>query len=129
MTNPPPTETVSFQVMKKACQSTLTSCLDPLSTISANVLSECSSTVPWVPEVSCGPLRDLPAEGRRPTIARVTIETLTETGNHARQTSGTQGMSTASIIKNSTCGCMDTRLTGLPSINSGFTSILRFSKV
>ena len=42
--------------------------------------------VPWAPEVSRGPLRDLPAEGRR-----VTIETLTETENRARQTSGTQG--------------------------------------
>ena len=26
--------------------------------------------VPWVPEVSRGPLRDLPAEGRRPTNER-----------------------------------------------------------
>ena len=51
--------------------------------------------IPWVPEVSRGPLRDLPAQGRRPTNERrrreKTIETLTETGNRARQTSGTQG--------------------------------------
>ena len=51
--------------------------------------------LPWVPEVSRGPLRDLPAEGRltsgQAARKRVTIETLTETGNRARQTSGTQG--------------------------------------
>ena len=48
--------------------------------------------LPWVPEVSRGLLCDLPADvGRRPTNERVTIETLTETGNRARQTSGTQG--------------------------------------
>ena len=48
--------------------------------------------LPWVPEVSRCPLRDLPAEGR-PTNERrrATIETLTETGNRAIQTSGTQG--------------------------------------
>ena len=50
------------------------------------------ASLPWVPEVSRGPLRDLPAEGRsmsakgRLTSARVTIKTLTETGNRARQT-------------------------------------------
>ena len=46
-----------------------------------------------MPEVSRGALRDLPADvGRRPTNERrVTIETLTETANRARETSGTQG--------------------------------------
>ena len=29
-----------------------------------------SCLIPWVPEVSRGPLRDLPAEGRRPTNER-----------------------------------------------------------
>ena len=34
-----------------------------------NLTYDCSS-IPWVPEVSRGPLRDLPAEGRRPTNER-----------------------------------------------------------
>ena len=43
--------------------------------------------LPWVPEVSHGLLRDLPAEA------------LTETGNRARQTSGTQGSQQHARVK------------------------------
>ena len=58
------------------------------------------AALPWVPEVSRGPLRDLRAEGR-PTNgeARVTIETLTETGNRAIHTSGTQGGAARNLRK------------------------------
>ena len=53
-------------------------------------LSEAAKvSVPWVPEVSRGPLRD----------NRDTIETLTETGNRARQTSGTQGKASENTAK------------------------------
>ena len=45
-----------------------------------------------MPEVSRGPLRDLPAEGRP-------MSALTETGNHARQTSGTQGKKYSFVIQ------------------------------
>ena len=36
----------------------------------ATFYSSSLGRIPWVPEVSRGPLRDLPAEGRRPTNER-----------------------------------------------------------
>ena len=56
MTNLLPTETVSFQVIKKACQNILVSCLDIkyiLWTISASVLSGCSSTASLIKNSTC----------------------------------------------------------------------------
>ena len=47
--------------------------------------------IPWVPEASRGPICDLPAEGR-PMSAEGRLTNLTEAGNRARQTSGTQGI-------------------------------------
>ena len=74
------------------------------------VVSISHATIPWVPEVSRGPLRDLPAEGQPMS-----------TGNHARQTSGTQGNATKLYRLN-------WPLVAKISL-SNFTSLLSFSKL